>query len=141
MESASGEASVGYFCYPGNTITFVITSDKNVTGATLTLCAASCTAVYDYTTWTSAIGEYDASEHDILTVNGKNVALSGVFPGNDDDDETTTYYKWATATATIDLVKGENTIVLTCDDSGIAVNVDYIEITTTASLTWKETNN
>ncbi|MCD8295302.1 MAG: hypothetical protein LUE27_08695 [Clostridia bacterium] len=134
VESASGEASVGYFCYEGSTITFTINSNKAVSEVPLTICAAASTM--SWTTW--AIDDYAASDHtDLLSVNGTTVALSGTLVGNSEMN----YYNWGELTATIDLVKGENTIVLTIDDSGLGINVDYIEITTKATLTWTETNN
>lgn len=141
VESASGEASVGYFCADGNTITFVINSDRKVEGATLTLCAASSTLD---SSWAN-MADYDATEHpEVLSVNGANVSLSGVLEGCTFDwtDFTGNYYHWGTLTATIDLVKGENTIVLTCDNTyESCINVDYIEITAAANLTWTETDN
>ncbi len=128
----SGEGNVGYFSDEGSAITFVITSDRAVSDAKIEIIAA--TADMNWTTW--VLNDYEGADHeDLLQVNGKSVAVTGTLDGN----SMWNYHDWGTLTGTADLVKGENTIEIVCDGTGI--NVDCIYVTAGAVLTWTETDN
>ncbi|MCD8307754.1 MAG: hypothetical protein LUD51_05985 [Clostridia bacterium] len=147
--------SVGYLSGSNPTITFTITSDTAVTGATISIKAASMdlelaedssilgsTATAIYALALASINPYVGSEHNLMTVNSTAVTLSETLPGSDSVFNTSgglNIHNWGTLTATIDLVQGENTITLTLDDCGL--NIDYIEITAAANLSWTATDN
>ncbi|MCD8294535.1 MAG: hypothetical protein LUE27_04720 [Clostridia bacterium] len=161
--SYSGGSSVGYLAENNPTITFVINSDTAVTGAQLSICASSMdlnvtnpvTGLGAFNLASASINEYAGSGHDILKLNNNKVTLGGSLPGSssvfknseyseDSDIQTLlsdlNFDNWGTLTATVDLVQGENTFVFTIEN-GAGINFDYMEITTTATLTWDETDN
>lgn len=123
--SASSGKSVGCLSYNDNSVTFTINSDVAVEGVTLTVCAASTVAGdFDWSTWSSPMLEVSGSDIG-LKVNTADVTLSGTLAGSDSSN----YYNWSTVTATIDLVEGDNTIVIYVKDAANAgFNLDYIEV-------------
>ena len=79
-----------------------------------------------------------------LSVNGAAVTLTGTLPGlnglsQDDMQNGVAYHHFAEVEITINIVAGENTVVLTSGSKGC--NVDKIMITTDAQLTFTRTNN
>ncbi len=148
--TCSNNASVGYLAENNPTITFVINSDRAVSGAKLTMQAASMdldssSASSVYGLVSAKINSFKGADHDIMKVNGSSVALSGELPGADSVFADVLSFKlnidnWGTLTATLDLVQGENTIVFTMEKSA-CLNFDYIEITAAANLTYDKTDN
>ena len=146
--------ALGYF-NGGATVTFKITSDKEC-DATLTIRAASTENEADIgwgptgmTMTYFNVKEVDLSkgEHATLSVNGTNVALTGILPGLNLTGLTADDMSWVynaplknfgTGTANIHLKAGENTIVLT---AAKGFNLDKIVINADATLTWTETDN
>ncbi|MCD8286861.1 MAG: hypothetical protein LUD50_06530 [Clostridia bacterium] len=166
----SGGASVGYLAENNPTITFVINSDVAVSGAQISIKAASMDLELSsmssilggiYGLAAASINDYKGEDHDILKVNGESVALSGTLEGSETvfkdvdslDDilgslssgigallSNLNFDNFGTLTATVDLKAGENTFVFTIEN-GAGLNFDYMQITTTATLTWTETDN
>lgn len=156
---------VGYFTAEGTTITWTIVSDK-ACNATLTL-RASSTNTDMWTVLGPAMApggaptsdvvtfeEVDLSKNEcvVLTVNGKEVSMSGILPGLELNIAEhggvwgmfgimgPVYKNYGTGTAKIRLQKGENKIVLTAqgyNDGQGGINVDKIMITANATLTWE----
>ncbi len=148
--TCSNGASVGYLAENNPTITFTITSDRAVTGAKLTMQAASMdldssSASSVYGLVSAKINSFSGADHDIMKVNGESVALSGTLPGADSVFADILSFQlnidnWGTLTASIDLKEGENNIVFTMEKSA-CLNFDYIDITAAANLTYTKTDN
>ncbi|MBE7088516.1 MAG: hypothetical protein E7370_03225 [Clostridiales bacterium] len=120
-EACSNGQGVGYFTTAGASITFTYTADAAVSGVTLKAGVASAT-----TNDNSEINELSVDtfmSYASVTVNGNAVTFTGdPLPGNN----AFNYWNVGEFTATIDLVAGENVIVIT--SNGTAVNVDYFEL-------------
>lgn len=138
-------SNVGYFGggAQDQTITWKFNADTALTGVRLTIRMASSDGEWG----DRMIREIDlgAEGAPVLTVNGEAVSLEGkTLAGlndltQDDMQNGVAYHNFCEIEITIDLVVGENTVVLTSGEKG--VNVDKIMIKTDAELTFEKTDN
>ena len=149
--TASGEtngplvSNVGYFggSTTGQTITWKFNSDTALENVTLKLRMASAVGTWDDLKITAI--DLGAEGAPALSVNGAAVSLAGkpleglnglTLP---DMQNGVAYHHFTEVEITINIVAGENTVVLTSGSKGC--NVDKIMITTDAKLEFVRTNN
>ncbi len=138
-------SNVGYFGggYAGHTITWKFNSATAVENVTLKLRLASSVGEWGDKKITAI--ELGTEGAPTLSVNGADVSLAGkTLPGlsglsQDDMQNGVAYHNFTEVEITINIVAGENTVVLTSGSKGC--NVDKIMITTDAQLTFNKTNN
>lgn len=137
-------SNVGYFGgnYAGHTITWKFNSATAVKNVKLKLRLASAVGEWNDKKITAI--ELGKDGAPTLAVNGAAVSLTGTLPGlnglsQDDMQNGVAYHHFAEVEITINIVAGENTVVLTSGSKGC--NVDKIMITTDAQLTFTRTNN
>ncbi len=149
--TASGEtngplvSNVGYFggSTTGQTITWKFNSDTALENVTLKLRMASAVGTWDDLKITAI--DLGAEGAPALSVNGAAVSLAGkTLEGLNgltlpDMQNGVAYHHFTEVEITINIVAGENTVVLTSGSKGC--NVDKIMITTDAKLEFVRTNN
>lgn len=149
--TASGEtngplvSNVGYFggSTTGQTITWKFNSDTALENVTLKLRMASAVGTWDDLEITAI--DLGAEGAPALSVNGAAVSLAGkTLEGLNgltlpDMQNGVAYHHFTEVEITINIVAGENTVVLTSGSKGC--NVDKIMITTDAKLEFVRTNN
>lgn len=138
-------SNVGYFGggAQGQTITWTFSTDKALTGVEITVRLASAVG-----SWSDRkITEIDLNSEGapVLTINGTTVSMEGkTLPGLDnlsqnDMQNGVAYHNFSDIVLTVDLVAGENVIVLTSGSQGC--NVDKIMIKTDETITFEKTDN
>ncbi len=149
--TASGEtngplvSNVGYFggSTTGQTITWKFNSDTALENVTLKLRMASAVGTWNDLKITAI--DLGAEGAPALSVNGAAVSLAGkTLEGLNgltlpDMQNGVAYHHFTEVEITINIVAGENTVVLTSGSKGC--NVDKIMITTDAKLEFVRTNN
>lgn len=129
--TASNGQCIAYFGAKGNTVTFEILSSQDDGSAILTIAVVS--------QWVNNLG-YITSEFDnvwTLVVNGNTVKTGVSYQSWDNSNP---FYDFVAVTVEIAISEGTNVIELICPATGDGVyglNVDYIEINTSATLRWK----
>lgn len=138
-------SNVGYFGggYAGHTITWKFNSATAVENVKLKLRMASAVGSWEAQKITAI--ELGTDGAPTLAVNGTAVSLAGnTLKGlgglsQADMQNGVAYHNFTEVEITINIVAGENTVVLTSGSNGC--NVDKIMITTDAQLTFTRTNN
>ena len=135
--------NVGNFYGKGTLMTWKITASK-ACEATLKLRAASAKVDNGQTPTRVDAVDFSAEAPVKLKVNDTEVALTGVLPGLETIEVTdfSFYRNFAdTVTANINLVEGENTIVLVAPERLSVINVDKIIINCSAKLSYTPVDN
>ncbi len=147
-ENASNGYSVGYFTTTGQKLIWTVTSDRDVKGCELVLglAAAKLNFSMENGQFKMSLGDTELGANYTLTNNGTEISLGDVVvsPENPDTPEGAympDFHQFKDYKFTIDLVKGENKIVLEKGEGQDGVNVDYLQITAGANLTFTAAEN
>ncbi len=139
--------NVGNFYGKGTLMTWKITSTAECE-ATLTLRAASSSPEMDQSFQVLAMNEVVFDEETqpvVLKVNDADITLSGTLPGLEEvdaaDETASYYYNYATITATVKLVEGENVITLVAPADKGVINIDKMTISCKAKLSYTPVDN
>ncbi len=153
LEATNEKATnLGYFVGEGTKVTWTITAAEEC-DVVITLHAAAAvqdqSGVTDFGTGaglkTKPV-DMSKNEYVKLTVNNVDATLNGTLPGINDLNwaalgSPAIYRNFGTATVSVHLNKGENTIVLASTHKQQGINIDKIVITSDVALTYTPTDN
>ena len=150
-DEISNGFSVGYFTTAEESLKFKITSDREAKAVEAKFALASAAMNIKENSAGSKMATFTLGDQYKLTVNGQEIDLSKVVI-TPKEEEGMNYKDYSEYTITFDLKKGENVILFTKIEGeqleaeegyssamGNGVNVDYLEITAAANLTWEKT--
>lgn len=133
--AASGGKNVGFFSTVGNSITWTVPADAAGT-ADLTFVLASCLYQYSADYSSATHGELPLQDHLAITVNGKDLDVSGkVVPADATATQATYDYYQDVTFSSVALNAGDNQITISVTGTGTnpmateSANVDCLKVT------------